>query len=371
MKSPYSGGLFNFYLDHCRIRHYLPNKNQESVIAALEELALRLERKKTLLAAVQQTFRFLKGTENPSEKQGVYLYGPVGRGKSMLMDLFFQFVPTPSKRRAHFYSFMQDIHRRLKALSNIQTADQPILMTAKELALNERLLCLDEFQVNDIADAMILARLFEELFQEGVAVMVTSNQHPDDLYSGGLQRERFLPFIEILKKRMHVIELKGEVDYRRELLKQRPRYYSPLTVKNNNTISALFHRLIGSKIIAPFTLNFHKRQWTIPKTADSVAWLEYADVCKKAHGPGDYLALARAFKTVFVSGIPQFNAEDINEAKRFMTLIDILYDQKIHLIVSAAVPPDQLYLEGPYRSIFGRTASRLIEMTGPITKISP
>jgi cell division protein ZapE len=356
--------LHGLYLDHCSKNQYHPDPSQEKIIEALQELQQNLLQKKTLLKIIQKAFQSLWDIKIHRHTQGIYIYGQVGRGKSMLMDLFFQNVTKISKRRVHFYAFMQEIHQRLNILNLDQSTDQPIILIAKKIASGCQLLCLDEFQVNDIADAMILTRLFKALFQAGVVIVVTSNQSPQQLYQGGLHRERFLPFIEVLHQRLQVIELKGRVDYRRKFLAQHPGYYSPLTPQTDEILHKLFLLLTDGTKSTSFYLEIHKRHWLIPKTANNVAWLQFKNVCKEAHGAEDYLALTEIFKIFFITDIPQFTPDDVNEAKRFITLIDIFYDQKIHLIVSAAVPLDQLYLKGPYRNVFERTTSRLIEMTG-------
>ncbi|MBL0941127.1 MAG: cell division protein ZapE [Alphaproteobacteria bacterium] len=355
--------LHDLYLNHCDKNKYLTDPNQEKIIEALQELPQSFVHRKNFLHTAQEALQFLWGQKKPLHIQGFYIHGQVGRGKTMLMDLFFQNVTQIRKKRMHFYAFMQEVHQRIRVLNASQSTDQPVFLMAKEFALHCQLLCLDEFQVNDIADAMILGRLFKALFQVGVIIVITANQPPQNLYLGGLHRERFLPFIELLMERLQIIELEGEIDYRRELLAQYPGYYSPLTPKTDESLHKLFLLLTNGTKSSPFYLEIHKRHWLIPKAANSVGWVQFKNVCKEAHGADDYLALSEAFKIIFITDIPQLTLDDVNETKRFITLIDILYDQRIHTIVSAAAPADQLYLKGPYLSVFERTTSRLIEMT--------
>lgn len=295
--------------------------------------------------------------------KGLYIYGSVGRGKSMLMDLFFHAVPTPQKRRVHFHEFMQDVHHRLFIMRKSKPdLKDPLIPLAEELTREAWLLCFDEFVVQDIADAMILSRLFTALFDQGAVVVATSNVAPDDLYKNGLQRERFLPFIGVLKQNVHAYELLSPTDYRTQRIAEINLYNTPLDAKAAATLELAFAQLTDHAAGAPETIKVLGHDLNIPRAAKGVAFCAFGDLCLKNYGAGDYLALAEQFHTVILSGIPQFGPDNRNEAKRFITLIDVLYDQHIKLICSAAAPPLELYAASDHAFEFQRTASRLLEM---------
>ena len=304
-------------------------------------------------------------TRRPAEPapQGLYLYGPVGRGKSMLMDLFYDSVAGGHKRRVHFHEFMLEIHdtmhRWRKRDGKLQ---DPLPKIATEIAKDTWLLCFDEFQVDNIADAMILGRLFEGLFDEGVVVVATSNSHPDSLYKDGLQRDRFLPFIEVLKSRIDILELEAERDYRRERLVDMGVYHTPLGPDADAALDAAFAALTDNAAGAPAELTATGRKVIVPLAAKGVARFGFADLCEKPLGAPDYLAIAKAYHTVILSGVPLLPAAKRNEAKRLVTLIDALYEHRVNMVISAAAQPDALYPEGDTAFAFERTASRLIEM---------
>jgi cell division protein ZapE len=297
--------------------------------------------------------------------QGLYLYGAVGRGKSMLMDLFFDTAPVAPehKRRVHFHTFMQDVHQRMHALRGDAGTSDLIGAVADEIARSAWLLCFDEFQVTNIADAMILGRLFEALFARGVVVVATSNRAPDRLYERGLQRELFLPFIELLKDKLDVLCLDGETDWRRARIRGMKVYHTPLGRAADEALAAAFRTLTDDDPDAgATTLTVQGRRLDIPLAARGVARFTFADLCARPLGAADYFALATHFHTLIVAGIPRMNADNRNEAIRFTTLIDALYEHRVNLICSAAAPPDELYTEGDGAFEFRRTASRLIEM---------
>jgi cell division protein ZapE len=304
--------------------------------------------------------------------QGLYLYGGVGRGKSMLMDLFFGVVDVPggAKRRVHFHAFMLEVHDRLHAWRRgNQDARQgdPLPRIALDVSKNAVLLCFDEFQVTNVADAMILSRLFGALFDLGVVVVATSNRAPDDLYRNGLQRERFLPFIALLKQRLDVLHLDGELDYRLARLSDMDVYFSPADARAEAALDAAFRRLVddaaGEGVTpASVTLSAQGREVRVPLAARGTARFTFEELCARPLGAADYLAIAREFHTVMISGIPAMGPESRDRAARFVTLIDALYEHRVKLVCSADTLPPALYPAGDGAFEFARTASRLIEM---------
>ncbi|MBM84931.1 MAG: cell division protein ZapE [Rhodospirillaceae bacterium] len=308
------------------------------------------------------------GLQKKSHKdtpRGLYIHGTVGRGKSMLMDLFFEDVSVERKRRVHFHEFMQEahelIHQWRKANQENKSAE-PIGPTAAKLANRNWLLCFDEFEVRDIADAMIVSRLFHAMFDLGVVVVATSNRHPDDLYKDGLQRDRFLPFIEILKDRMRVLHLTDGKDYRLDRLKGMAVYHVPADARAEEELAMTFVDLTDGGAGKPVAIEFRGRRIQVPKAYGRVAWFGFADLCETPLGPGDFLVIARHFHSILVSGVPLMSDVRRDAARRFMNLIDTLYDNHIHLILSADAHPDILYEGEDWKFEFERTTSRLIEM---------
>ncbi|WP_119419789.1 cell division protein ZapE [Desertibaculum subflavum] len=311
-----------------------------------------------------------KGEEPP---QGLYIYGDVGRGKSMLMDLFFAGAPVQKKRRVHFHAFMQEVHREIFKFRREEKSQgdkgrngnvnhDPIRPVAKGIAKSAWLLCFDEFQVTDVADAMILGRLFEKLFRRGVVVVATSNRPPDDLYAGGLNRQLFLPFIAMLKERLDVLELEGEQDYRLARLVGRPVYHTPLGRAAEAKLDEAFRDLTDGVEAGPDEIEVLGRKLVIPKAAKGAARASFDELCAAALGPADYLAIADRYHSLVLSGIPELGPARRNEAKRFVTLIDALYEAKVKLVCSAEVGPNEIYPAGDGSFEFHRTASRLMEM---------
>jgi cell division protein ZapE len=314
-------------------------------------------------------FGWLIGHKAAEPPRGLYIHGPVGGGKTMLMDMFFDAVTGPSKRRAHFHAFMADVHARLhqwrQALKRGEVAgDDPIAPVAAELAREASLLCFDEFSVRDIADAMILGRLFTALFAAGVVVVATSNVAPDDLYRDGLNRALFLPFIALIEERLDVVELDARADYRLEKLKRAPVYYSPIGPKADAAIDAAFLTLTGHDRGEPLEIELLGRHLDVPQAIDGVARFDFDALCRRPLGASDYLKIAQRFHTIIIDRIPALAETERNEAKRFIILIDALYDMRVKLIASAAGEPKTLYAgaDGAEAFEFARTASRLYEM---------
>jgi cell division protein ZapE len=323
-----------------------------------QEAALpQFDRIQTALAEPVKKGFFRKAPEPP---QGLYLWGGVGRGKSMLMDLFVDGLSGIPARRVHFHAFMQEIHAALHEARKSETEDA-IGPVAAEVARSVRLLAFDEMQISDITDAMIVGRLFQALFDAGVVVVTTSNRIPDDLYKDGLNRQLFLPFIELIKEKMVVHELASPTDYRQNRLGGTKVYFSPISSDSRAEIKAVWEDLSGGPA-SPLTLHVNKREVTLPAFRNGVGRATFYDLCAKPLGPADYLAIAEAVRVLVLEDIPNLSRQNFNEAKRFVTLIDALYEAKVRLICSAAAAPEMLYLEGEGSFEFERTASRLREM---------
>lgn len=304
--------------------------------------------------------------------QGLYIFGAVGRGKSMLMDLFFEGAPVARKRRVHFHAFMLEVHQRLHELRQGEdNGGDPIPPLALQIAADATLLCFDEFQVTNIADAMILGRLFAALFERGVVVVATSNTAPDDLYANGLQRDRFLPAIAMLKENLDVLELDGDIDYRRTRIKGMRVYHTPLGAASTQALDQAFAQLTEGADPAPDKLMVQGRVLTVSRAARGVAMASFTELCEKPLWAGDYLALATHFHTLILDGVPVLAADQRNEARRFITLIDALYEHRVKLICAAAAIPEQLYTTGEHAREFDRTASRLFEMQSEDYLASP
>jgi cell division protein ZapE len=294
----------------------------------------------------------------PPIPRGVYLWGGVGRGKSFLMDCFFGALPLQRKTRLHFHEFMREVHRELADMTG--TAD-PLDRLGESIARRFRVICLDEFHVSDITDAMILHRLLAALFDNRVSIVTTSNFAPDDLYPNGLHRERMLPAIELLKERLEIVSVDGPVDYRQSTLQDVELYHTPLGPEADAAMAAAFERLAETRDESPI-LKIEHREIRARRRAGGVVWFDFRELCGGPRSQNDYLEIATQFHTVLLSGVPQMTPRLASEARRFTLLIDVLYDRRVKLIMSAAVEPEQLYTEGPLVHEFPRTVSRLREM---------
>ena len=331
--------------------------------------AVRLDQLQAELEAVPKRGSLLwrLAGRKPEALRGVYLWGAVGRGKSMLMDLFYDQLSIERKRRVHFHAFMLDVHARMREVRKSESGD-PIPLVAEALAENTRCLAFDEMVVNNSADAMILSRLFTALIDRGVTMVATSNRPPKDLYKDGLNREHFLPFIALVEDRLDVMGLNGPTDYRRDRLGDGARWFVPADDAASAALSAAFFRLTDyppedRAHVPSLDLDVGGgRTLHVPKALKGVAVFSFKRLCGEARGAADYLAVARHFHTVIIVGIPRMGPENRNEAARFVTLIDALYEYKVKLLASAAAMPDQLYVAGDGAFEFERTASRLAEM---------
>jgi cell division protein ZapE len=327
--------------------------------AAQEAAAEKLD---ALAKALKPAPGFSLFRRKPEAVRGLYIWGDVGRGKTMLMDLFFDAAEVTPKRRAHFNAFMVETHARIHAERQKAGADDPIPPVARAIAAEARLLAFDEFQVGDVADAMILGRLFDQLFADGVVIVATGNTPPDRLYEGGLNRQLFLPFIAEIKARMEVLELNGHTDYRLQRLSGLDMYLTPPGPAADAAMDAAWKRLTDTAKGRPVTLTVLGRRLVVPQAARHVARLSFAQLCARPLAAADYLAIARDFHTILIDNIPCLTPDMRDEARRFTLLIDTLYDEGAKLICSAAGPPDALYPEGDGADAFRRTASRLAEM---------
>jgi len=341
---------------------------QERAAAALDDMLARLDGYDP-----KSGFLGLFGSD-PTPK-GLYLWGGVGRGKSMLMDVFFRFAPIEQKRRVHFHAFMIDVHARINEWRKLDKAgrrasphhkrgdgDDPIVPVARSIAKQAMLLCFDEFHVTDITDAMILARLFEALWAEGVVVVATSNRPPDDLYKNGLNRALFEPFIKTMPDHLVIFDFDGETDHRLRQLTAAPVYYAPLSVDTDAAMDAAWARVTGNAKMRPMVLTAQGRDMTISRTGSGAARESFDNLCNRPLGAADYLAVAKTFHTLMLDHVPKMDRDSRNQAKRFVALIDALYETRTKLIVSADAQPDDLYPFGDGAFEFERTASRLVEM---------
>lgn len=333
---------------------------QKAVLPKLETLRFWLETARPAKSG------FLGGLFGKAPKleppKGLYLYGGVGRGKSMMMDLFIEATEITAKRRVHFHAFMQEVHRGIFAARK-QGIEDPIGPVADKIAREVRLFAFDEMQIKDITDAMIVGRLFEKLFAAGVVIVTTSNRPPEDLYKNGLNRQLFVPFIEMLRQKLEVHEIISANDYRQHRLQGAQVYFHP-AYSSGAKIEAIWDDLTGGDAGEVLKLPLNGREVEIPRFSNGVGRASFYDLCAKPLGPADYLLIADSMRVLIIEDIPHLTPSNFNEAKRFVTLIDALYEAKVRLICSAADEPERLYAEGEGAFEFERTASRLREMQG-------
>lgn len=340
---------------------------QAALVDRLDQLAAELAAHKS--ARKGPLAWLLGGGSSEPAPRGLYVWGQVGRGKTMLMDLFFEALAVPAKRRAHFHAYMAEVHGRIhawrqKLKAGEVSGDDPIAPVAAELAAEASVLCFDEFVVTDIADAMLMGRLFTAMFTAGVTVVATSNVPPSGLYRDGLNRALFLPFVRLLEERAEVVSLDSRTDFRMEKLGDTPVFFVPADGAADRAMDDLFGRLTGGAAPSAATLTVLGHPVSVPAQAMGIARFGFADLCGRPLGASDYLAIARSYHTVFVDRIPKLRPEQRNEARRFITLIDVLYERHVKLVASAAAPADELYAAetGAETFEFARTASRLHEM---------
>jgi len=294
----------------------------------------------------------------PDLPKGVYMHGGVGRGKSFIMDCFFNAVPLERKTRLHFHEFMREVHRQLHELKGVQ---DPLEVLAKRMSRKHRLICFDEFHVADVTDAMILYKLLDAMFRNRMSIVTTSNFHPDGLYPNGLHRDRILPAIELLKQQLQVVNVDAGNDYRRRALENANLYLQPLNEANEAEMHRMFGQLAETADEDP-ELNIEHRVLKARRRAGGVVWFDFQTLCGGPRSQNDYLELASRFHTVMLSNVPHMPVRLASEARRFTWLVDVLYDRKCKLVISAEVPPEALYTEGPLAHEFPRTVSRLNEM---------
>ena len=342
--------------------HWQHDDAQQIIVAEFDRLHTALYADKDKIRKLRWLLRWLptwSGNSRQSPIPGLYLWGSVGRGKTFLMDLFTTSMPRALVKRQHFHHFMGDVHAHLRKLK--QHPD-PLLTVAADMAQQYRVLCLDEFLVNDIGDAMILAKLLDTLFARGVSLVTTANTHPDQLYRDGLQRARFLPAISLIKQHCHVIEINTAHDWRRRTRLQAKLYYTPADASAEQALAGLFRHQAQGQIRDLGNIMVNDRPIPILKCADKLLWIDFKHLCAGPRSVADYIELAGILSMLIISGVPQFTADNEDAAKRFIHLVDELYDRRVKLALSAAAPLARLYLGERLRTEFARTESRLIEM---------
>ena len=346
-------GIADYYRKTAQYRGFSHDSAQTMAVARLQELHDHLlEFREDKRSKFQELF------SHAQPPRGVYLWGGVGRGKSFLMDAFFHIVPLVRKHRLHFYHFMQEVHHGLNAAKG--EAD-PLVTIARGIAGKSRLICFDEFHVSDIADAMILGRLLDELFKQGVVFCMTSNYPPDSLYPNGLQRANFLPAIKLIKSRMDVVNVDSGVDYRLRTLEKTNSYFSPITEHTHAALDKLFVEVAEGGYLS-LQMDIEGRSIEAHRRSHGIVWFDFATLCDGPRSQADYLHLARQYHSIILSGVPRMGADKAEAARRFTWLVDIFYDHKVKLILSADASPEELYVTGINSGEFQRTVSRLREM---------
>jgi cell division protein ZapE len=353
-------GLEEAYRQQLKERGFHADPAQEAAVAALNDLRQRLLKKERTSASGASRLLSRLGKRKPVKpEKGLYLWGGVGRGKTWLMDLFFHSLPFEAKRRRHFHRFMYDVHSQLRQLAN---RESPLEQVAESIARQTHVLCFDELFVADIADAMILSTLLEALFRRGVSLVATSNVPPKDLYKEGLQRARFLPAIKLLEDNTKVLAVDGGTDYRLRQLTQAGTYIDTSTPDADARIGALFNELSDSDPDEAGTVEIEGRSIPVVKESENVIWFDFEALCEGPRSQNDYIEIAREYQSVIVSHVPVLTAQRENAARRFIALVDELYDRHVNLIVSAAAAPAELYKGDRLGFEFQRTISRLTEM---------
>ena len=342
----------NHYKELAGSGSFISDPDQARIVTALDSLwhALQRDRHPTFLDRLRR--------KKPEYIQGLYIWGSVGRGKTWLMDLFFEHLPVERKQRVHFHRFMQRVHQSLREQGQVR---DPLPRIAADWARNCSVLCLDEFFVSDIADAMLLSGLFENLFKSGVTLVTTSNISPDDLYEDGLQRAKFIPAINLIKQNTQVIQLSGNTDYRLRILEQSEIFHYPLDDAAEPVMTESFNRMAADCELN-HDLDINGRNFHACRRGDGVIWFEFEELCEKPRGSVDFIEIARAFNTVVLSNMPRLREEDSNAARRFVIMVDEFYDRNVKLLISADAPIKELYSGRKLAFEFQRTASRLTEM---------
>jgi cell division protein ZapE len=342
------------YRNECARLGYTPDPAQERLVAAFDDLHARLSAPQP-----RGLLQGLLGRRKRELQRGLYVWGGVGRGKTWIMDLFFHALPFKDKQRSHFHRFMQIVHDELK---RHQEHADPLELVADKIARKTRVLCFDELFVADVADAMLLGNLFRALFDRGVTLVATSNVPPDDLYKGGLQRARFLPAIELIKKHTQVLHMDSDTDYRLRTLTKAPIWFDAARPETLNEIERLFGAVAGETGTHNATLTLNHRKLHARRHAQDVVWFAFKELCEGPRGQADYIEIARCYHTVFLTDVPVLTAEKENEARRFITLVDEFYDRAVKLVISSPATIDTLYRGERLAFEFERTQSRLIEM---------
>jgi cell division protein ZapE len=346
------------YAAALRQKGFAADPAQSAAVARLEQLGHELSRR-TRPGGIVRRWRALRGRPGDPPVRGVYLWGDVGRGKTFLMDLFFDALPFPDRLRYHFHRLMYRVHNRLRTL---RSQTDPIEVVAREISEQARIICFDEFFVSDITDAMILGNLLEALFQRGVTLVATSNIPPDQLYAGGLQRQQFLPAIGFIREHTDVLHLAGSTDYRLRILEQAEIYHSPLDTSADRNLATWFAQIAPDEGRRDRTIEVNGRDIELRQRADGIAWFNFRMLCDGPRSQNDYIEIARAFQTVILSGVPVLDETMENQARRLVALVDEFYDHRVKLIISAAAPVDSLYRGSRLAREFARTRSRLVEM---------